>query len=239
MSTFLLVAIVTVAAFAQGLTGFGFGLVAMALLPLFMDFKDAVALVAVLNLLVCAATFLSTRRHVVWRRVASLAVASALGVPLGVWALVRWDARWLLGILGAWMIAFAISELLLARWWRPRFPEWSGWPVGLMSGALGGAFNAGGPPAIAYVYSQPWSKEETVAALQVVFGASAVVRVALMGGAGLMPSELLTVFAASALPVLGGIALGARLLRRVPPNALKVIAAVFFLAMGAKYLLAP
>ena len=137
------------------------------------------------------------------------------------------------------MIVFAISELLLARWWRPRFPEWSGWPVGLMSGALGGAFNAGGPPVIAYVYSQPWSKEETVAALQVVFGASAVVRVALMGGAGLMPAELLTVFAASALPVLGGIALGARLLRRVPQNALKVIAAVFFLVMGAKYLLAP
>ncbi|MEY4089581.1 MAG: hypothetical protein RJB55_1852, partial [Verrucomicrobiota bacterium] len=44
MSIVLLVAIVTVAAFAQGLTGFGFGLVAMALLPLFMDFKDAVAL---------------------------------------------------------------------------------------------------------------------------------------------------------------------------------------------------
>jgi uncharacterized membrane protein YfcA len=60
-----------------------------------------------------------------------------------------------------------------------------------------------------------------------------------MGGAGLMPAELLTVFAASALPVLGGIALGARLLRRVPQNALKVIAAVFFLVMGAKYLLAP
>ena len=239
MSLPLLVSVVTIAAFAQGLTGFGFGLVAMALLPLFMDFKDAVALVAVLNLLVCVATFLTARRHVVWRRTAPLAAGAFLGVPVGVWALVRWDARWLLGILGAWMIAFAISELLLARWWRPRFPEWSGWPVGLMSGALGGAFNAGGPPVVAYVYSQPWSKEETVAALQVVFGASAVVRVALMGGAGLMPAEMLTVLAASALPVLGGIALGARLLRRVPQAALKVVAALFFLVMGAKYLLAP
>ena len=239
MSLPLLVAIVTVAAFAQGLTGFGFGLVAMALLPLFMDFKDAVALVAVLNLLVCLATFLSTRRHLVWRRAAPLAAASFLGVPLGVWALIRWDARWLLAVLGAWMIAFAISELLLARWWRPRFPEWSGWPVGLVSGALGGAFNAGGPPVIAYVYSQPWSKEETVAALQVIFGASAVARVALMGGTGLVPADLVTICAVAALPVLGGIALGASLLRRVPQAALKVVAAAFFLVMGAKYLLAP
>jgi len=76
-------------------------------------------------------------------------------------------------------------------------------------------------------------------ALQVIFGASAVMRVALMGGTGLVPSDLMTVCAVSALPVLGGIALGARLLRRVPQAALKVVAAAFFLVMGAKYLLAP
>jgi uncharacterized membrane protein YfcA len=92
---------------------------------------------------------------------------------------------------------------------------------------------------IAYVYSQPWSKEETVAALQVIFGASAVARVALMGGTGLVPADLVTTCAVAALPVLGGIALGASLLRRVPQAALKVAAAAFFLVMGAKYLLAP
>ena len=137
MATAVVVAILALAGFAQGLTGFGFGLVSMALLPLFIDFKDAVPLVAVLNLLVCAATLLTARRHLDWRRVAPLAAASALGVPFGVWALVRWDARWLLAVLGAWMIAFAISELALARWWRPRFPEWSAWPVGFISGVLG------------------------------------------------------------------------------------------------------
>jgi uncharacterized membrane protein YfcA len=239
MATAIVVSILALAGFAQGLTGFGFGLVSMALLPLFIDFKDAVPLVAVLNLLVCAATLLTARRHLDWRRVAPLAAASALGVPFGVWALVRWDARWLLAVLGAWMIAFAISELALARWWRPRFPEWSAWPVGFISGVLGGAFNAGGPPVIAYTYSQPWGKEETVAALQMVFGASAVVRVGFMGGAGLMPAELWTVLGAAVLPVLAGITLGTRLLRRVPGAALKVVAAAFFLVMGLKYLLAP
>lgn len=239
MSLAVVVAILAVAGFAQGLTGFGFGLVSMALLPLCVDFKDAVPLVAVLNLLVCVATLLTARRHLHWRRVAPLAFASGLGVPLGVWALMRWDARWLLAVLGAWMIAFAVSELALARWWRPRFPAWSAWPVGFISGVLGGAFNAGGPPVIAYVYSQPWGKEETVAALQIVFGASAIVRVAFMGGAGLMPAELWTVLAAAVVPVLAGIALGARLLQRVPGAAFKTLAAVFFLVMGVKYLLAP
>ena len=88
-------------------------------------------------------------------------------------------------------------------------------------------------------YSQPWGKEETVAALQMVFGASAVVRVGFMGGAGLMPAELWTVLGAAVLPVLAGITLGTRLLRRVPGAALKVVAAAFFLVMGLKYLLAP
>lgn len=239
MSTAVIVAILAFAGFAQGLTGFGFGLVSMALLPLCMDLKDAVPLVAVLNLLVCVATLLTAWRHLAWRRIAPMAFASALGVPLGVWALVRWEARWLLVVLGAWMIAFAVSELALARWWRPRFPAWSAWPVGLASGALGGAFNAGGPPVIAYIYSQPWGKEETVAALQVVFGASAIVRVAFMGGAGLMPAELWPVLAVAVVPVLVGIAVGARLLRRMPGAALKTLAAAFFLVMGVKYLLAP
>ena len=39
MATAVVVAILALAGFAQGLTGFGFGLVSMALLPLFIDFK--------------------------------------------------------------------------------------------------------------------------------------------------------------------------------------------------------
>jgi uncharacterized membrane protein YfcA len=80
--------VICLAGFAQGLTGFGFGLVAISLLPLMMNLKEATALTALLNLVVCSMTFYSLRRHYHWRRGWGLIVGASLGVPLGVYMLI-------------------------------------------------------------------------------------------------------------------------------------------------------
>src|SRR5690606_39976003 len=66
-------------------------------------------------------------------------------------------------------------------------PPWLGFPIGVSSGVLGGAFNMGGPPCVAYLYSRPWPKEEVVALLQVVFIISSALRLALFGMHGIVP----------------------------------------------------
>lgn len=237
MSPLAAIAILAFAGFTQGLTGFGFGLVSMALLPLALPLKDAVVVVAALNVAACATTLFATRRHFSWRRGAGLALGSCAGVPIGFQALVHLDSQMLLHALGAVMGLFAVSELFLARRFRPQFPTWVGFPVGLVSGGLGGAFNIGGPPVIAYAYLQPWAKEEIVATLQLVFGTSALIRLALVGHSGLLRSDLLQLALLALLPMLAGIALGGRLLQRVPREPLKFAVFVFLLVMGAKYLL--
>lgn len=237
LSASLPICILAIAGFTQGLTGFGFGLVSMALLPLVLPFKGALVVVAVLNVPVCALTLFSTRRHFSWRRGTGLTLGSCLGVPIGFYALVQLDAQLLLRALGAVLCLFALNELLLARRFPLRFPAWTGFPVGLVSGGLGGAFNVGGPPAIAYVYAQPWTKEEIVAVLQLVFGTSALLRLALVGQSGLLHGDLLRLTLFALLPLLAGIAIGGRLLHRVPLAPLKSAVFLFLLAMGAKYLL--
>lgn len=230
------ICILALAGFTQGLTGFGFGLVSMALLPLVLPFKDALVVVAVLNVPVCALTLFSNRRHFHWRRGAALALGSCLGVPIGFYLLVRLDAALLLRILGALLCLFALNELLLARRFPLRFPAWSGFPIGLLSGGIGGAFNVGGPPVIAYVYSQPWTKEEIVTVLQLVFGTSALLRLGFVGHSGLLHRDLGYVTLLALLPLIVGILAGGRLLHRVPLRPLKFAVFLSLLLLGAKYL---
>lgn len=240
MTTLLIaVAILTLAAFTQGLTGFGFGLISMALLPLVLPVKDATVILAPLTVVTCATTLHAVRRHLRWRHAAALVAGATLGVPLGVFALVKLDAAVLLRTLGSLMVLFALVDLAGTGRLRIPLPAAAAFPVGLASGSLGGALNAGGPPVIAYTYAQPWTKEEIVATLQLVFGISAVLRFALLGQQGMFRAELWQIIACAIVPMFGGITAGSRQLARVRREPLRAAVSCFLLVIGLKYLLFP
>jgi uncharacterized membrane protein YfcA len=233
------VLVICLAGFAQGLSGFGFGLVAISLLPLSMNLKEAAALTALLNLVVCGMTFYSIRAHFCWRRGWSLVVGACLGVPVGVYVLVQCNEAVLLRILGAVMLLFAVNELVLSRVKKIPVSPRLGLPFGLVSGGLSGAFSIGGPPAIAFTYAQPWTKEQIVAVLQVVFGLSAIQRLILLRRAGFLAAPLFKIGLWSFLPLVAAIALGQKFFARIPQPVLKQATFVFLGAMGTKYLLFP
>ena len=119
---------------------------------------------------------------------------------------------------------------------RPlKIPERFGLPLGLASGALSGAFNMGGPPAIAYVYSQSWAKEHIVALLQLVFGASTAIRRGIMQGTDAMTPQLWRLSAWSILPLLAAVFVGNRVLRQLQHQHLRLVVFVFLLIIGVKY----
>ena len=240
VTTLLLsLAILTVAGFTQGLTGFGFGLVSMALLPLLLPVKEAAVVVAVLNLATCVFTLWAVRRHLCWRRGRSLIVGSAAGVPFGVYLLAHLEPAPLLRAMGIVLVVFAAAELLSAPAARPKVPGWLGLPAGFLGGSIGGALNMGGPPVIAYVYAQAWSKEEIVATLQLVFGVSALLRVTLIGAGGLYTASMVPLLLLTLVPMALAILLGTSLLLRVPLVPLRRGVAVFLLVLGLKHTLFP
>lgn len=231
--------VMSLAGFTQGLAGFGFGFVAIALLPLLMNLKQAVAAATLLNLIVCIRTFLSVRAHYSWRKGLGLVVGAGLGVPIGTWVLVQLNEALLLRLLGSVMLAFSASELLLARAKPLRLSPRLGLPLGLVSGGLSGAFGVGGPPAIAFTYSQAWTKEQIVAVLQVVFGICALLRMLLLGNAGLLSPSLVRLGLWSVLPMIAAIALGQRFFSKIPQPVLRHATFLFLWTMGLKYLLFP
>jgi len=103
------------AAFAVGLTGYGFGLIAMGILPYVVTVTDANGLVAVLGLVVTLTSLVPRIRQVRLRVLLPLLVGALAGVPLGVLVLVRLDERLLRALLGA-VILVALAGSLHGSW---------------------------------------------------------------------------------------------------------------------------
>ena len=228
--------VLSLAGFVQGLTGFGFGLAAVALLPLVLELKDAQVVVALLNVVVCMVTFLATWRHFRWRDGRGLVIGSVVGVPIGFFALVWLPTAFLLRALGLLLCVFSASELWRGERVLFRIPASWGFPVGVAGGCLGGALNVGGPPTVAYVYSQPWTKEQIVSLMQVCFGLCAVFRLGLLINSDLIRHELVHVSLLATAPLLLTTWLGSLLLKRVPQDKLKIGVFAFLFVMGLKYL---
>jgi uncharacterized membrane protein YfcA len=211
----LIVMLWCIAAFAlagvvQGAVGFGFGMVAMALLPLSLSVKEASPLVVIFTLPVVLIALCIHWRHFQWRDGWLLVLGTCIGVPLGVRLLAVAPGAVMLRLLGGVLLAFAAYELLCRH--KPHvkvaLPGWSAAPIGVLSGATSGAFNAGGPPLVAYAYAQEWSRERIMALLQVVFMVGAALRMVSMMREGLFTPHLLHLTVWAALPVLVALIIG-------------------------------
>lgn len=229
------------AAFTQGVTGFGSALVAMPLLALVLGVRDAAALVALLSLAINVALLLPARNALPWRQVGPLLAGSAVGIPAGVLFLAGADPRLALALLGATLVAISVA-LLGAR--RPgagaerdsgRGPALA---AGALAGLIGGAFNANGPVIALYAAGRGWGKRETHAALQLYFFASGLAIVALHGAGGITSRPVL--FAALfSLPFLAaGSLAGWAVHHRVDEGRYRLLLRLSLLAAGAALLVA-
>ena len=225
------------AAFVQGVTGFGSALVAMPLLAPIFGVRVAAALVALLSLAVNFALLLPARRELPWRRVAPLLAGSLAGIPVGVFLLAGADPRLARGLLGAALVATSVAML---RAGQPKIGPGNGpaLAIGALAGLLGGAFNVNGPVVALYAAAREWGKGEAHAALQLYFFASGLFIAALHGAAGITNREVLLA-AFLALPFLAaGSFAGWAFHRRVSEDRYPRLLLLSLLAAGAALLAA-
>ena len=235
---------IAVAASVQGLSGFGFGMVAMGLLPLILPVTEAVPIVALLGVCVSSAVLVASRRSIRWRVVLPVGIGSLIGVPLGVWFLVDTDPGVVKAALGAVLVVFALHGLFArepafatataggAERWR----DGVGVAAAVLGGALGGAFNVGGPPLIVYVAWRRLAPDVLKATLQCCFVPASCLQLALFVHHGVVTRETL-VTAAAGLPAIGiGLAVGLVAGRRVSPVVFRRIVLSLLLVLGAFFL---
>ncbi|MCB9787016.1 MAG: sulfite exporter TauE/SafE family protein [Deltaproteobacteria bacterium] len=224
------------AGLAQGLAGFGSGLVAVSLLPLVWPVSFAVGVSAVYSLFIAGILAWQLRAHLRAREILVPVVAAICAVPLGAAGLRAVDPALALGCLGAVITAYAAWSLLRTERETSAMPRLWGVAAGLTSGMLTGAFNTGGPPIVAWVGAQTWSKDEMKGTLQIFFIPSSLVAIATYVRSGVVDAETLGWNLRLAPALLGGLWIGAMLYGRVPQKAFRTLLHVGLLLVGAHYL---
>jgi uncharacterized membrane protein YfcA len=231
MPGILIAAIVFVAAFAQSLTGFGFALIVMPLVTMVLGVRTAAPVVALAALTVYSVNLIRYRRAINVPEVLRLGVASAAGVPVGIWVLSNADETVVMRILGLILIAYAGYSLLQPKARRALSRRWV-YPAGFLAGCFGGAYNTPGPPVIVYGSMRQWPRDEFRAVLQALFFFNATLVIASHAVARHLTTQVL-VYYLYAVPALAiGILAGSVMDPRVNQNLFRRIVTAMILALG-------
>lgn len=228
---FFLFLIFLVAGFTQGITGFGFGLLAIPLLSLFIDIKTAVPLCSLLGILITAFLSLRLRKHIDRRKILPLLFGCIPGVAVGTLVLKKAPTKLLSLLLGVMLIAYTLYRLTNKQQQGSIHPRWA-YVAGFFTGAISSAFSAGGPPTIIYTTLRGWNKNEIKATLSGFFLAGGLAVITSHAFAGLTTNLVIHYFLLSAPVVTAGVFIGSLLYERIDTSAYLILLQYLLLAMG-------
>lgn len=190
---------VLVAGVAQSISGFGFALISVPLMSLAVDPRTSVVVATFVGAVSSTAQAVAERSHVDAPIATRLALASYLGMPIGLAAFIVFDERALRLTVGG-AVLFALVTLIAGfrlRADRHRFD----WVLGMFSGVLATSTSTNGPPLVFVLQARGLAPEAFRATINVVFSAVNLGAIALFVSAGKVTSSGLT-GAAVAVPVL-------------------------------------
>jgi len=228
-----LFAIVLTAAITTGVTGFGFNLISVPLLALYLDARAAVVVSLVLGVVASTLMLLpnEVRRHIDGRLALLLFGFSLLGLPIGVLLFTRASPSLLKLAIGLITVAYAAPLL-----WSNRAPSgghiYLGAAAGFVGGVLASSTGLSGPPAIVFAHSkglEPMALRATMAAYVLLV---TLVTLPLLAMSGWLSTGKLD----STLPLIPavfvGILVGRALFNRLPIHIFHRIVVYSLVVMG-------
>jgi uncharacterized protein len=179
-------AVLALAYFVRGISGFGSGLIAVPLLALRFPLPEVVPFMLIADFGASALVGGLNLRQVDWPEIRRLLPVTLVGVVLGTKLLVSMPPALLLTILAGFVLAFALRTLLLRNaGFQPISPRWA-WPAALSGGAVSGLFGTGGPPYVIYLSHRIRDKGTLRATLSALFFLEGGLRIATFLVAGLL-----------------------------------------------------
>jgi uncharacterized protein len=220
-----------------GIGGFGSALVAMPLLALILPIKTVVPLMLLLDFVGMLTQGVRLRRDLDRREMLAVVPWLAIGMGLGVTALVVLPAQALLVTLGITILGYAASSFRhrperrpIARWWAV--------PAGLLGGLFGGMFGTGGAVFAMYYTSRIPDPIRMRATMSAVFVISTALRLLLFLMSGLLWQRQIWLAFLALMPlVLLGLFAGHRLHGRLTPVQVAHFISVLLVFSGTSVLI--
>jgi len=136
-----------------GMTGFGFPLISVPVLTIFLSPKIIVPVITIDNAFIDLVLLFEAKKLVDLKKVGPLMIAGLVGMPLGAFLLMALDVSVIKLYIGSVITIFAIALLMGFR--RIIKNEKLAFaPVGFVGGVLGGSTSISGPPVILFFTNQ-------------------------------------------------------------------------------------
>lgn len=146
-----------ISSFVQSLTGFGFAIISIPVLTIFIPVKHAIPLGALCGFVVNFALFIELRKSIRFSELKNIFIGALIGVPLGVFFLSKANSGLIKISLGVILLLFVIYKAALKNVEIKVKPRYA-YVAGFFSGLLGGAFNTSGPPVLIYFSMKDYDK---------------------------------------------------------------------------------
>ena len=230
------IVIICIAAVLQSISGFGFSLLAMPLLSIFVDIQDAVV-VATLCGIFTNAVHLRKDFQLVERSIARrISLSALIGMPLGVVVLSVFSATHMRAIIGA--VVVVLVFLMLRNFILKTENSNVDIVLGAFSGLLATSVSANGPPLVFLLQSKqldPWRLRATLAYVFTISGCASFIVLMIAGKGSIEAFQ----YAMLSLPAMYlGTVVGRKARLRVTQEAFKRLMYVLLLATAVSTTLA-
>jgi len=207
-----------IAGLVKGLVGMGLPTVALALLAITIDLKEAIPLVLV-------PSFASNL-------VQALTGKALKAILLRLWPLL--DAKLLSGLFGLLLAAYALVSLATPQVPAPgRHEVWLSPLVGAATGLVTGVTGSFVFPSVLYMQALGWSRDVLIQAMGIAFIVATLALGVSLAGHGLLSPEVGFNSVVALLPALAGMLLGQRLRRRFSERRFRQLFFMALVGLGA------
>lgn len=215
----------------QGLTGFGFSILAIPLITLFISPKIAVPILVIYSMIINIVVLYSARKAINLKKIWILLSAGIITLPLGAHLLVIMNEDLLKIFIGSMIFTFGI---LLLIGFRKQFKNerLAMLPVGMLSGLLGGSISISGPPIILFLSNQDVDKHTFRGNLAAYFFILNIFTIPVYYLNGLLTKEVWN-YSLTFLPgLLIGVFVGSFLSHKIKDDHFKKLTLILLIVMG-------
>lgn len=233
----MLAIVVFFSSLVQSTSGFGFGIIFMAIMPLILPYKECNVLTLATVLCLQTYTVIKFRRHIDIKMVVIPSIAALIFGSLGVHLMISMSSGLMNFILGIFLWALAFYLIVIAQRVHLNKNPLTGFIAGSLGGFMDGMFAIGGPPMVAYFDSVMTDPIEYQATLQLYFMITTVNVLINNIVCGSLTAKMLFPLSISIISCLIGTTIGMHFTEKVSMKLVRKLAYTVMLIAGAYHIL--